>query len=102
MSCAAQHGTIHDLDEQLDDHYNGRCAALPYIPEFGNPVEQSGEDWFKELSPDQQAAMMGKEKLSAYNDGKFQFGQLSEQRHNDVYGTMRGEASLKSLLGESE
>jgi hypothetical protein len=102
MSCAAQHGTIHEMDEQLDDHYNGRCAALPYIPEFGNPVEQSGEEWFGSLAPEQQASMMGRDKLAAYNDGKFQFGQLSEQRHNDVYGTMRGEASLKSLLGESE
>ena len=100
LSCVAQHGTIHDLSEQLDDHYNGRCAALPYIEEFGNPVEQSGQAWFESLPEAEQARMMGQEKHGAYKDGKFEFGQLSAQVPNEVYGNMRTEASLKSLLGE--
>jgi hypothetical protein len=100
LSCVAQHGTIHPLDEQLDDHYNGRCAAIPYIPEFGNPVETDGRTWFESLPEAQQRAMMGQEKHGAWKDGKFEFGQLSQQGPNDVYGTMRTEASLKSLLGE--
>lgn len=102
LSCVAQHGTIHDLDETLDDHYNGRCAALPYIEGFGNPVEQSGEDWFSSLTPEAQAEMMGKEKHGAWSDGKFEFSQLSEQKPNEVYGTMRSEASLASLIGGGE
>jgi hypothetical protein len=102
LSCVAQHGTIHDLDETLDDHYNGRCAALPYIEQFGNPVEQNGQDWFDSLPEAQQQQMMGSEKHGAYRDGKFEFGQLSAQFENEIYGTMRSEASLKSLLGESE
>jgi hypothetical protein len=99
MSCVAQHGTIHDLDEQLDDHYNGRCAAIPYIPEFGNPVEQSGEEWFSGLSAEEQRAMMGKEKHGAWTEGKFEFPALSRQTANEVWGTMRTEASLASLIG---
>jgi hypothetical protein len=102
LSCVAQHGTIHDLDETLDDHYNGRCAALPYIEQFGNPVEQNGQDWFDSLPEAQQQQMMGQEKHGAYRDGKFEFDQLSAQGPNDIYGTMRTEASLKSLIGESE
>lgn len=27
MSCLAQHGSVHGLDETLDDHPNGRCLA---------------------------------------------------------------------------
>jgi len=100
LSCVAQHGTIHDLDETLDDHYNGRCAALPYIEQFGNPVQQSGQDWFDSLSETEQQSMMGAEKHGAYKDGKFEFGQLSAQGPNEVYGTMRTEASLASLIGE--
>lgn len=100
LSCVAQHGTIHDLDEQLDDHYNGRCAPLPYIEEFGNPVEQSGEDYFSGLTEAEQKASMGDTKWQAWQDGKFTFDQLSAQHENDVYGHMRSEASLASLLGE--
>ena len=100
LSCVAQHGTIHDLDEQLDDHYNGRCAPLPYIEEFGNPVEQSGEDYFASLTEAEQRASMGDTKWEAWQDGKFTFDQLSQQHENDIYGHMRSEASLASLLGE--
>lgn len=102
MSCAAQHGTIHDLDETLDDHYNGRCAPIPYIEQFGNPVGQSGEEWFNSLSDEEQAAIMGPDKLAAYKDGKFSFDQLSRQDPHDIYGSMRTEQSLKNLVADLE
>ena len=98
LSCVAMHGTIHPLDEKLNDHYNGRCAALPYIPEFGNPVETTGQTWFDNLPTAQQIAMMGQAKHAAYKDNQFKFSQLSAEQHTPVYGKMRTEASLKSLL----
>lgn len=98
LSCVSMHGTIHSLEETLNDHHNGRCAPLPYIPEFGNPVEQSGEDWFKSLSPAQQAQMMGNGKFQAWRDGLFQFNQLSKVHTDDVYGDMRTETPLKDLV----
>lgn len=100
MSCVAQHGTIHDLEETLNDHHNGRCAPLPYIPEFGNPVEQTGEDWFNSLPPAQQADMMGQGKFDAWKAGQFTFDKLSREVENDVYGAMRHETPLKDLVNE--
>ncbi len=101
LSCAAMHGTIHDLDETLDDHYNGRCAALPYIEGLTEPIEQ-GQTWFDNLSEAEQAAMMGQSKYDAYKEGKFKFSQLSKEHENDVYGLMRSETPLKDLLGGDE
>lgn len=100
LSCVAQHGTIHPLEERLNDHYSGRCVPLPYIAKFGNPVEQSGQAWFEAQPESQQKAMMGGRKWQAWKDGKFEFSQLSQEQENDVYGIMRTEASLKQLLGE--
>lgn len=97
MSCVAQHGTIHPLEEQLNDHYNGRCAAIPYIPELAEPT-QSGQEWFDGLSETQQRKLMGPSKLEAYKANSFEFSALSSQKDNEVYGTMRTEASLKELL----
>lgn len=99
-SCIAQHGTIHDLDETLDDHYNGECAPLPYIPEFGNPIDQSGKDWFDSLPEKEQIAILGADKHAAYKDNKFDFSQLSKQVDNSIYGTMRQVAALKDLVSE--
>jgi hypothetical protein len=100
MSCVSMHGTEHGLDETLDDHYNGECAPLPLIPEFGNPVEQSGQEWFDSLPEAQQRELMGESKLQAYQDGKFEFSRLSTQHENDVYVTMRSETPLKDLIEE--
>lgn len=98
MSCVAMHGTIHELEEVLNDHHNGRCAPLPYIPEFGNPVEQTGEEWFNSLSPAQQKQMMGEGKFDAWQKGQFTFDKLSREVENDVYGKMRHETPLKDLV----
>ena len=98
MSCVAQHGTVHPLNEQMNDHYNGRCVGLPYIPEFGNMVEQNGIDWFNSLSEAQQKEMMGLAKWQAWKDGKISLDQISQEVENDVYGKMRNEASLKQML----
>ncbi len=99
LSCVAMHGTIHPLDETLDDHYNGRCAALPYIEGLTGDIP-SGQSWFDGLDEETQKAMMGHAKHEHYKNDSFQFSELSIQKDNDVYGKMRTEASLKDLMGD--
>jgi hypothetical protein len=99
MSCVSQHGSIHDMSETLDDHYNGRCAMLPYI-EGLSPTEQTGQAWFDGLSEQEQRKLMGPGKLEAYKAGQFTFDKLSKQVDNEVYGTMRTEAPLIDLIGQ--
>lgn len=99
-ACTAEHGGIHDLDETLNGHYNCRCSPLPYIEQFGNPIEQSGEDWFNSLSEKEQADFLGQSKYEALKDGKFEFSQLATEKNNDVYGNMKAVASLAELIGE--
>lgn len=98
MSCVAMHGTVHELDETLDDHHNGRCAMLPYLGD--NAPEATGKDWFDRQDEATQRSMMGATKFEAWKEGKFEFGQLSSTHTDDVYGEMRGETPLKDLIGE--
>ncbi len=98
MSCVAEHGTLHDLDEQLDGHYNCRCAALPYI-EGLTETQQSGVDWFNSLSDQQQSDMMGKEYHSAYKGGAFTLTDMIKPTENEIYGTMNTVTPLWELLG---
>jgi len=100
MSCVNMHGTIHTLDENLNDHHNGRCAMLSYP--FGldalNMGDPNGLDWFNKQSEAQQVEMMGKAKWEAWKGNQFDFSKLTKTYENDVFGTMRSEASLKDLL----
>lgn len=99
-SCIAMHGTFHELDEMLDDHHNGHCAMLPVTYTMDNPVEQTGEDWFKAQDEATQKSILGPGKYEAWKDGKFEFSSLSTTHEDTIYGQMRTETTLKDLIGE--
>jgi hypothetical protein len=99
-SCVAQHGQVYPVDAICDDHHNGRCALLPWVKGADNPIDQTGEDWFKAQPEMVQRDILGPGKLEAYNQGKFEFSQLSKPYEDEVFGTMQREATLKELVGE--
>jgi hypothetical protein len=102
MSCVVMHGTMHTNDEVMDDHYNGHCAMLPVTLGSENPLgsDTAGQDWFKSLDENKQRGLMGIGKFEAYKENKFELSQLSTQRQDEVYGTMRTVTPLKDLIGE--
>ena len=101
MSCVAQHGTFHSVDERLNDHHNGRCVAVP-VTRLSDPFikEGDGKSWFEQQPEDVQKQMMGAGKYDAWKAGKFDISQLSKENENDVFGLMRSETPLKDLIGE--
>jgi hypothetical protein len=100
MSCVSQHGTIHSVDETLNDHHNGRCAMIPVVKGFGPVIpEEAGKVWFDKLNEGTQKNMMGAGKLQAYQNGLFDWSGLSTTYQDDIYGEMRRETNLKDLLG---
>ena len=109
MSCVAQHGTEHSLNEILADHHQGRCTPMPITRSYEElgfpdlpdlrPVVQSGESWFRGLPDAAQRRLMGPGKLAAWQAGQFDFSQLSAPYHDPVYGRMLKENSLKGILG---
>ena len=60
---------------------------------------KSGASQFGDLSEAKQREILGDAKFEAWKDGKFDFGQLSTQHSDSVYGTMRGVTSLQDLVG---
>jgi SPP1 gp7 family putative phage head morphogenesis protein len=98
-ACAAEHGTVHELDEQLTGHYNCRCAPVPFI-EGVTPEVASGEDWYNGLSEAEQRSFLGPGKYEALTAGKFEFSQMAKRTDNEIYGTMTVAATLAELVSE--
>lgn len=101
MSCVAQHGSFHPVNERLNDHHNGRCVAIP-VTKLSKPFieEGAGKSWFEQQPEGVQKQMMGAGKYDAWKAGKFDFNQLTKENKNDVFGLMKTEASLKDLIHE--
>lgn len=99
MSCVAQHGTIHPIEEPLNDHHNGRCVAIPLVTGFPNPVAETGAEWFGRQSEATQKKLMGRQFYEAWKAGMFDLSEMSTTRFDEVYGDMRVEARLWELLG---
>lgn len=107
MSCLAKHGSVHPVTEPMNDHHNGRCAPLPKTISYKalginapDPVEEipSGEQWFEQQPASLQKKMMGAGKYEAWQDGKFNFADLSTPYQDDVYGELLRETTLTALL----
>lgn len=102
MSCVSQHGTLHPLDEPLDDHHNGRCAPVPAVKGYDRVAQPGdGEAWFTSQNEAAQRKQMGPGKYEAWQAGQFQFDALSTKRRDDVYGMMSVETPLNDLIGDS-
>jgi len=99
MSCVVMHGTIHPVEETLNDHHNGRCVAIPLVKGFTPVIQETGIDWFNRQSEATQRAMMGREYYDAWRGGAFDLSEMTTVHRDEVYGDMRTEARLWQLLG---
>lgn len=99
-SCIAMHGTVHTLDETLDDHHNGRCTPVPIV--VGSTWVDSvvsGADWFAEQSEATQRETLGAGKYDLYKAGDYDWSKASTTYDNDTFGTMRRASTLAEMSG---
>lgn len=98
LACIAMHGTLHPTTEILNDHHNGRCAAVPITPTWeslglvgGEPQWETGVNWFARQEEDIQRQAMGPALYYAWNRGMFQFTPQAVvgTYNNPIFGEMR-------------
>lgn len=118
ISCIALHGTIHPPHDELHDHPNGRCIAVPLagggLPislqsrdglivakdRVLTPTVTSGVDWLGKQSASTQIKIMGPKAYQAWQDGKVSIPDLSVAQEHPLYGTIMRRGSIKEVIGE--
>lgn len=111
-SCWGQHGTLHTLEEPGPlDHQQGRCARLPKTKswkDLGFDIEEpedmlpSAEQTFRNLSPEEQEAIMGRTRLALLNSGDISWSDLSAKRSTDGWRDSYAPTPTKTLLARSQ
>lgn len=106
--CLAMHGTAHSLDEQLSSHPNCRCVQVPKTAsweELGfkgtpdtRPTIQTGEELFDQMDDGDRLAILGRQRLDAYEAGNLTLKDMVRPTQDPVWGPGLRQASLRELL----
>lgn len=95
MACILLDGKRYELDQDMDDHVQGRCAMLPITksyaelgidapePDFSR---EKGIDWFQRQDEGTQRLMMGSGMWQAWKDGLFALEDIPKKVESDVWG----------------
>lgn len=97
-ACWAMHGTLHGLDEPLAGQPGCRCVMLPVLRSelaSGRSLTEPGEEVFAGLPAEEQRAVLGPAKATAYDAGEIRLADMVERRESDRWGPMYREASLE-------
>jgi hypothetical protein len=108
ISCICLHGTVHSVNETLNDHHNGKCAAVPVTPSWrslgfidGDDVAiENGADWFAQQNESYQRGKLSGDAYDLYQEGVLKITPriVSSTYDNEVFGTMRREATQQEMI----
>lgn len=98
-ACIALHGTIHQLDETLEDHPNGQCIPLPYVASMTEI--QKGVDWFEHQDEQVKRAILGTDVAwDLYKTGRAALHDFVGVRHDHGYPASVYQRSAKQITKE--
>lgn len=97
LACLFSDGRVYRLEQSFEDHPSGRCSLVPITIGMPDLAWKTGREWFGELSPDRQAAMMGARLHSAWKTGKVTFDDIIRTHRSDVWGNHLRPATLGEL-----
>ncbi|RMG77089.1 MAG: hypothetical protein D6711_02350, partial [Chloroflexi bacterium] len=76
MACIVKHGTVHPITEVLNDHFNGRCSAIPVVKNAQLSYQfEDGISWFMRQDEDTQRYFLGARFYDAWQQGKIRVDQ---------------------------
>jgi SPP1 gp7 family putative phage head morphogenesis protein len=96
--CWSLHGRRFTTSEPMPAHPNCRCTLIPFVPGWSPEVED-GEAKFAGLDEEQQKAILGPAKYSAYSAGQAKLTDFVGERIHPKWGRTYHERSLVQALG---
>lgn len=107
-SCLAMHGTRHPISEPGPyDHPAGRCARVTITKSWADlgftdieepeSLTKSSEDWYEGLTPESQAAIMGKTRRDLLANGEISWADLARRQENPGWRPSYNATTVKDL-----
>lgn len=100
LACLALHGTILALNEEVDDHHQGRCFSVTVL-KGDTRLYETGDLVWGSLDETRQQRLAGPANYQALESGAVTLRDYVQPYTDPVFGSMLREASLSGILGES-
>lgn len=98
VACLMLDGEQYKVKEELEDHPNGKCQAVPLVRGMDDPAWETGRAYFEGLSEAEQRKLMGNQKFEAWKEGKFDLSAMAVKTSDPVWGSEPRVATVKELL----
>lgn len=96
IGCLALDGELFELADELDDHPNGRCTAVPIVRGMEPPEWEKGDAWLANQDEAKQREILGPARFEMYQNGT-PLSAFATKTHNDVWGSAPQVVSIKDL-----
>ncbi len=101
VACLAMDGTVHGMDERLDDHPNGRCSRTWITRGAVTTPFETGQEWFDKQPEDVQRKVLGNAGYQAYQDLRIDLRDMVGRRSSQAWGTTRYRLPLRDAIRTS-
>lgn len=97
-ACLMDESTEYELNEEMPEHPQGRCALVPMVAGVKQPTWKAGADWFVEQPDATQRAILGKGRFEAWQRGAFGLDELVSVKINAIWGDSLAVMPLRELV----
>lgn len=97
LACLVLDGTFYELEDEFEDHVNGRCALVPCIRGRDAPEWPTGRDWFESQDEDAQRRIMGDKAFDLLAQGRITLDSLVKTTSDPVWGTSVSVRSVDAI-----
>ena len=85
-ACLADEGTLYSLDEQMPEHPQGRCVAIPVVEGVPQPRWLAGQDWLQQQDAATQQSILGPGRYAAWLAGAIDLREMARVVNNATWG----------------
>jgi hypothetical protein len=96
LACLMLDGERFDSADEMDDHPNGRCTAVPIISDMPEPTWELGSDWLQNQSESKQREIMGDTRFEMWQSGT-PLDAFAQKTHSDEWGASPQITPIKDL-----
>ncbi len=86
LGCLMLDGQFLEVEEDLDDHPNGGCDAVPWVEGADEPMWETGRDWLQQQDEDRQRSIMGDERYELWQEGSVDLQDMVEWKEDPTWG----------------